>query len=327
MPSVFPSLLSVFPSLLSVPAKLSLLSFEERIEDRFLALVLRWPRLAGNECGLHRGEFVRQLNRQHSWQFAIAKRFSTGTDLSLELSTDRVTSRSADAVAPLNYGGRATIRMQQPILRGFSFDLEVPRIEILRAKLAAERQTEQVRSALVDVIQDTEQAYRRLVQALKAYEVRRDSAVLAEKQMTLTRRKIWAGVLAPAEEIEVESTLAQRAFELIQAKRDVDAASDVLRRVINLPWSEWSRPVVATDVPAFEETRVEVQEALETALQNRPEARQVELDLKSAGYDLRAALNDRLPDMDLDLSYALSGQDVDFGGTVRARASRSSAVR
>ena len=44
------------------------------------------------------------------------------------------------AVGRLNYSGRATVRLRQPVLRGFSYDLQVPRIEILKAEVGIQHQ-------------------------------------------------------------------------------------------------------------------------------------------------------------------------------------------
>ena len=254
--------------------------------------------------------------KNHDWQIGLAKRFVTGTDISLGFGNDRTASTSLDAPSELLYNSVAQVRVSQPLLRGFSLDLDIPRIGVLRARLGSKRAREAARSRLMTVTQETETAYWGLVQALKSYEVQKASLALAEAQMILTKKQIRAGVLAPADEIEAESTLAQRELQLIQSKKSIDAASDRLRTVLNLPRDKWNRPVLPTESPTFEPRQVSAEDALKLAIKNRPEARQAKLDLKGAEYDVREANNNRLPQIDLDFSYSLSGQDQTYNDAV-----------
>ncbi len=257
------------------------------------------------------------INRAHRASLRVGKRFSTGTEIGLALDNSRTQSRDASAVRPDNYAGILSIELTQPLLRGFAFDFRIPRLRVLTAHIALDRQRQTMRGAVIDIVARAESAYWAVVQALKAYDVRRRSVALAETQMALTRRKIRAGLVAPSEAIEAESAVADRALQLIENKRQIAEASDALRRILNLPTADWSRPLIPTDHPTFTPSPVALDSALEDALRKRPEARMVALRQQEAGYALDQAENAQLPRVDLGVNYSLSGQDDTLGGVYR----------
>ena len=244
-----------------------------------------------------------------NWRVGAQKRFSTGTNLALDFQNNRSRSSAANAVSPVNYRTTAELRLTQPLLRGFSFDLTIPKISVLRAELASEAGRARAQTTLSAVTAATETSYWSLVRALKRYQVTNASLDLARSQMELSKRQIEAGVLAPSAAIEAETTLAQRELARIRAQTSVEAAQDALRAVLNLPRARWSEPLLPTDTPNFEPSELSASEALEAARKNRPEIAQRLLSLKSAEYDRREAANNRLPQIDLALSYSLVGQD------------------
>ncbi len=250
------------------------------------------------------------------WALSLAERLPTGTQLRLDFTSGRSRSDLGTAVQPLNYRSIVAVELVQPLLRGFSLDLEVPRVELLRARLSSRRERDELAIQMMDVVQRTESAYWDVVQALKRYRVQLDSLERARAQLDLTRRQIQAGVLAPSDLISAESTLAQRRLALVQAEADIEQAWDALRQVLNLPRPEWRRAIVPADAPVFEPHSISDEEALRAAMANRPEIRQQRLAIESAAADVRAAENDRLPQIDVGLSYQSVGQDDVYRGAL-----------
>ena len=54
-----------------------------------------------------------------NWSIGAEKRFSTGTNLSLEFRNNRSKSSAANAVAPINYRSSAEMRVTQPLFAVF----------------------------------------------------------------------------------------------------------------------------------------------------------------------------------------------------------------
>lgn len=246
------------------------------------------------------------------WYVGLSKRFTLGTKLDLEFTSGRTQSTLGTAVAPLNYRSSLVLSVSQPLLRGFSTDLVVPQIDVVRARLASERERSQLVVSVINVIERTEAAYWIVLQALYRYDLAITTQKGAEDQLALTQRQIDAGTLPPSDLIGAESTLAQRRLELVQAEQAIDQAWDQLRAVMNLPREDWARPIVPTDLPTFRPGTPSPEAALETAVHHRPELVQLALDLEGAQLAIRAAENNRLPQVDVGVSTALVGQDTAY---------------
>jgi outer membrane protein TolC len=253
---------------------------------------------------------------EDDWSLGIAQRFETGTLLTVNFTNVRAASALGTAVEPLNYSSVLALGVTQPLLRGFSPDLAIPRVDVLRARIASQRERDQLALVAVDIVERTEDAYWDVVEALHSYDLELRSHKRAEDQLALTHRQIDAGVLPPGDVIAAESTLAQRQLQLVKAEEAVQAAWDRLRAVLNLPREQWSRPIVPIDVPRFQPDATSPEDALAVALKNRPELAQLALDLEAQTLSIRKADNDKLPEIDLTLGASLIGEDASYGGAV-----------
>ena len=242
------------------------------------------------------------------WNLSLGQRLATGTRLELDFFNSRTDSNAGDVVEPLNFRSNLLLSLTQPLFRGFSPDLVVPRIDVLRAEIASERERQQLAVVAADVIERTEDAYWDVVQALYRYNVQLHSRQRAEDQLALTHRQIDAGLLPPSDLIGAEATLAQRRLDLLQAEQDIESITDRLRSVLNLPREQWARPILPTDLPGFIAESHRAEDMLAVAIKHRPELAQLDLDLRSEGLAVRRADNDRLPQIDVGVSGSLIGQ-------------------
>jgi len=260
------------------------------------------------------------------WRAGYQQRTGLGTTLQLDFTNVRTESSLNSAVLPLLYRSVLELRLTQPLLRGFAFDTDIPRAEVLRAELASERAQKDVQAVLLTLVRDTEQAYWDLFQALKSYEVQQGAVQLAEQQLSLTRRQIDSGVRPPSDLINAEGALAQRELELVRAQNVGAQAMDQLRFLLNLPRDEWARPLLPRDKPAFDRFSIGFEPALAQALEHRPELAQRDLDVKRAELDVRVAKANRLPGLDASVSYGVLGQRPGYGDTVDQLSSNDARV-
>ncbi|HSR97299.1 MAG TPA: TolC family protein [Kofleriaceae bacterium] len=242
------------------------------------------------------------------WRLSLAQRLATGMQLDVDFTNGRVRSTAGTAIGLLTYRSQVALTVTQPLLRGFSTDLVVPRIDVLRAELASERERQQLAVAAVDVVERTEDAYWDVVQALYRYDLELRSRKRAEDQLALTHRQIDAGLMPPSDLISAESTLAQRVLQVLQAEQAIEDASDRLRAILALPREQWARPILPTDMPRFAAEAHRPEDMLAVALKNRPELAQLDLDLQAQALAVRKADNDQLPQIDVGVSATLVGQ-------------------
>jgi outer membrane protein len=283
--------------------------FEPTLDASYVHSNFRSPPLTMQE-GMA-GDIFRSVDDR--WRLALGQRLTTGTQLSVDFVTDRARSTAGTALGPLTYRSTLSASITQPLLRGFSPDFVIPRLPVLQAQLASERERQQLAVSLANVVERTEAAYWDVVQALFRYDLERRSHKLAEEQLALTRRQIESGVLPPSDVISAESTLAQRQLQLVQAEEAIGLAWDQLRAMLNLPREQWQRPILPVDVPQFAPNETSPDAALETALAHRPELVQMNLELQSQQLSVRKAANDTLPQIDLGLTGTVVGQDDRYG--------------
>lgn len=250
------------------------------------------------------------------WTLSLAQRLATGMQLQLDFINGRSRSTAGTAVGPLTYRSSVSLSVNQPLLRGFSTDLVVPRIDVLRAEIASERERRQLAVAAVDVVERTEDAYWDVVQALYRHDLEVRSRKRAEDQLALTHRQIDAGLMPPSDLLSAEATLAQRTLQVLQSEQAIEQTTDRLRGILALPRDQWARPILPTEVPRFVAQASRPEDMLAVALKNRPELAQLELDLQAAELSVRKADNDNLPQIDVGLSATVVGQDAGYRGAI-----------
>ncbi|MCO4771811.1 MAG: TolC family protein [Deltaproteobacteria bacterium] len=233
----------------------------------------------------------------------------TATQFGVSFSSRRTSSSLGTAVEPLVIRDALTLTLRQPLLKGFGFDVRVPRANVLRAKWSSEASTQELRVRLAGAIQTTEDRYWDLVLALKGHEVQSGSLLLAEQQLELTRRQIESGVLPPSDLIQAESTLAQRELSIVRATASINAARDQLWRVLGAASDEAGRAVLPLDAPTFDERPVDFDAALALAQERRPELLRMETELRQATLGVAVATNELLPELSVDLGLGVVGQD------------------
>lgn len=259
-------------------------------------------------------------------RFGVAQVLPTATEVGISFSSGRTNSSLGTAVEPLVVRDYLGVTLRQPLLRGFGFDIRVPRAQVLRAKMNSKQAALELRVRMAAAVQATEDRYWDLVLALKAWEVGEGTLRLAEEQLELTRRQIDSGVLPPSDLIQAEATLAQRQLASARLPAAIGSAQDRLRAVLGPAEDGWGEAVLPTSVPAFEQPTVDMEVALAAAQARRPELVQGQTELDEATLAIAVATNAMLPELDLDLGLGVVGQDSSGGaamqklGTFEARA-------
>ena len=123
------------------------------------------------------------------------------------------------------------------------------------------------------------------------------------------------GTLPPIEIFTAESEVANREADILQADRMVKNNQDRLKTILNLPIFEEGEPteIIPSDTPTFEQKKISIDEALATALANRPDLKAMMIDLETRELNLSYAKNQLLPSLNLQASYwspGISGTQI-----------------
>jgi HAE1 family hydrophobic/amphiphilic exporter-1 len=217
-------------------------------------------------------------------------------------------SSSADNIS-LNpfYSSAQGIQFTQPLWRNRSIDRNRQQIRIQRKRL--EQTDADFRLRTIAVISQVQSAYWDLVFALRNEQNQIANVKLAQENFRRTEASVAAGASAPLQRAEIETELSTRQSALLVANQQVTFAENTLKNLLlKDPLSpDWSKALVPTDSPSFEETPLNLETALKEAHDNRPEMRRLRLEEDVNDINLQFYKNQTKPQVNLVGSFSTSG--------------------
>jgi len=243
----------------------------------------------------------------------IRQLIPTGADFSISLYSYRRESNIKYQTFNPRYTSILQFDFTQPLLKNFGFKMS--RREIIVAKNNMEISENQFKEILMTTIYDVESAYWGLVFALEDFKAKKRSLEWARDFLFRNKREVEVGTLAPIEILSAESEVATREADILQAEAEVKNREDQLKTVINLASEEGGMDVevMPVDKPDFSKKEVNLEEALEMALQNRPDLHRIRADINNRKINLTYAKNQLLPELNLIASYwspGISGTEL-----------------
>lgn len=241
-----------------------------------------------------------------SFDIGLDQLTAWGGEARLRIDGSRLSSNSTNALIDPEFGAGDSITFSQPLLRGFG--AEATKRPILLARIGSEISREAFEQEATRVVQEVERAYWSLVEAQDQLGVAEESLGLARELHERNRVQVEVGTLAPIELVQSEATVATREEEIIRAETAVGDATDLLLQLLNLDRAAyWDLEVVPTTEPETERLEIDLEEAIRTALAERPELALQALNIESADLDRRFFQREKLPTVDLTFAYGSSG--------------------
>lgn len=250
----------------------------------------------------------------------ISRQLETGGNFSVQLEASR--TLTDQPLNPFNlslgsstlaqYQIKPQLTFQHPLLRGMG--IEVNRAAIDRAKLARSSAEADELVAAQNMIRDLVAAYWDVLYAQRDLENKRSGVELAKEQLERTEAQVRAGRLAAVEAKAVEQSLAQRETDVILAENLLLESSLRLRTLMGQEFAgrEALGVLPATDpVGSIQPEPVDLDAAIEQALDTNPAVRQLEIALASKRIDEIEAANQRLPQLDFTGTFSPLGRSVD----------------
>jgi outer membrane protein TolC len=251
--------------------------------------------------------------RQYTLGLSLQQLVPTGGVLSffasqLHRKSEGFTSSLFEDVNPydsLAFG----VSFVQPLLRGFGpYITNAPiRIAGLQEKIARENFRNQVIAQLVNSLN----LYWELVFAIDNYEVNRLSLERARELLRITIIKRDTGVEPPSVVLQAEAEVARREAQAIDARRLIADVSDSLKRSMNITEGseKWRYNLVPVDRPLVTPVSLNDEAVFAEALQFRPDYRGALLTTEIAEIDRRVKKNARLPQLNAQGTYQITGLD------------------
>ncbi len=251
-----------------------------------------------------------QINEGTGWNLGVDRLLSTGGTVSVDWNNQRSETNSSFASLNPSYRIDFDVGFLQPLLRDLGRQATERGIRIARTNLDISRET--FEAQVVSVLQQVQDAYWNLVEALEQLKVAEESLELARQLHEQNRIRVDVGTLAPLELVQSEAGVATREEEIIRARALVGDAEDVLRQLLHLEsmWDTTIRPVTDPEIPRVE---IDLDQSIATALRERPEVIGKKLAIQIQDIDAQYFRNQKQPRLDLSVRYGFNG----IGGDIR----------
>ncbi len=242
-------------------------------------------------------------SRMKDYSLDFSQVIPGGGTLGLNMDSNMNDSnRSFQTINP-RYGSTLTFDFTQPLLKDFGWNISRQQILIARNNLAISESD--LETTLMTTLYQVESAYWTLAYSIDDLEVRRQSLQLAKDLLEKNRRSVEVGQLAPIEILSAQAEVATREADILQAEAQVKNAEDQMKTLLNLSQEEdkAAASIIPKDRPVLPERRISLDEALATALANRPDLRSTRIGLKNQELNVSYARNQLLPGLNLTASY------------------------
>lgn len=260
--------------------------------------------------GAEGGAFKR---KQFQFTPTLAQNLPTGGNYAITFANSRETNNAGSAGLSPQYFTTLDFRFTQPLFRNFRSSANERLVRVSRKQLTIS--DAQFRQRVLTTIAAVQAAYWDLVFAIRNLHIQRDAVELADISLAVTRRQVEVGTSAPINVVENESELENRKNAAITALQQITTAENQLKQLIlgDPQAEEWQAAIEPTDDVDFTPVELDVQQALASALRNRPELEQLRLQQELNDIERAFAENQRKPQVDAFTALTLSG----LGGTSR----------
>jgi outer membrane protein TolC len=202
-----------------------------------------------------------------------------------------------------------TLSYDMPLLNGFG--KEVNTINILLARSGLETSREDLRLQAMQTVQAVEDAYWNVLAAKEAVRIARLALQRAEDLLELNKKKVEVGTLAPIEITEAEAGVAAQVETVIVRETTLEDAEDVLLQLMAVPQNDmlWVQSIDPVDRPSWDEIQVDLDSAITTALDQRPEMSTARQALRDNELSERVAKKNTRHGLNLNASIAPDQHD------------------
>jgi outer membrane protein TolC len=243
------------------------------------------------------------ITKTRSYETTITQQLPIGGSLSVSMANLKNDTNQLFLNFNPYYSTQLRFSFVQPLLKNFGPKVAMKEIVVARQNQAISEA--QLKSQVLDTIYQVEEAYWNLVLARENLKVKQQSLQLARDQLAKTQKEISVGQQAAIEILNVQAAVSQREADIVQAEGAVRVAEDRLKVILNLASGlDLGNITIKTlEQPSFKPVKVELKEAIETALANRPDLQVNSLTVENKQFGLEVARNQLLPQLDFNVSY------------------------
>lgn len=245
----------------------------------------------------------------------VSQLLPTGTSFTVDVTMNRLLTNSNNSVFNPSYTSRATYTIGQHLLqnRGRIVNMR----QILEGQNTEKSSEAAFELQLTQLIVQAQRSYWNLVFAAENLDVTQQSLRRAQTLLDQNRQKVEIGTLAQVDLIPTQAQVATVSDQLVQGRYAVTTAEDQIKTLVSSDKdpSLFLMRLKAQDLPVRPEAAQipTLEEAVRVALENRPEIRQAQLDLRNKDIEIAYTNNQKKPIFDVTAAFDQNG----VGGTQR----------
>lgn len=243
----------------------------------------------------------------------------TGGNVDLNYSPARTNVNQNVATGFLfnpSYTGGLALTLTQPLLRNAGLDVTKTFIRVAQNNAAVEEHV--FRDRVLTVLATVEQTYWEVVFANENLKVAEAALKAAQELLASNRAKAKAGVMSIVDVLQAEAAVASRVEQVLVADKTIRDQEDQLRRLLNPAEEDLRQDLRLTplDQPVVTLEPISLQEAIDTAIEQRPEIVQAKKNMETSDLNTKFAKNQLLPTLSFQGTMGLAGLGKDYGDSV-----------
>ncbi len=258
---------------------------------------------------------VGSQSRNQSFTPGIRIPLMTGGNLTVSAPINRFSTNNTFSTLNPAWTSDLEISFSHNLLRGAGRRATTHALRL--ADLDHQSSLAQTKLEVIRVLADVDRAYWRLYASTKALEVVEQQHTVAQNQLSSAQRKRNAGTGTEVDIVRAQSGVADRVEAIILAQNDVKLRQRTLKQLVNMPGLDvnTSTRVLTDSAPDPVQYLYDLDHLTESALHNRMEMLELEIQLARNAASIAFAENQKLPLVALNYTYRVNGLAGSLGNS------------
>jgi outer membrane protein TolC len=191
--------------------------------------------------------------------------------------------------------GMASVQVAQPLSQLYQIHLAVREQE-----LSTDLATQQYRGQRQSIVSSVKQAYYSALQTESALEATQSLVKQYEETDRVATDYLRQESVLKSDSLEAKAKLAQSRYQVVQLRDTLQTQKEQLNELLA---RDLDTPFRTEQVPPITPTEMDLKAARSTALQQRPEVKEAEIDTQRAEYDRKLSRAKYIPDVGAAIHY------------------------
>jgi outer membrane protein len=191
--------------------------------------------------------------------------------------------------------GTASVQVAQPLSQLYQIHLAVREQE-----LSTDLATQQYRGQRQSIVASVKQAYYSALQTESALEATKSLVKQYEETDRVATDYLRQESVLKSDSLEAKAKLAQSRYQVVQLRDTLQTQKEQLNELLA---RDLDTPFRTEQVPPITPSEMDLKTARSTALQQRPEVKEAEIDTQRAEYDRKLSRAKYIPDVGAAIHY------------------------